>query len=207
MNRLRESIKRSMRKIVSYCLWKILLPLRDALREKPRYHIDDEKWHHGSSIDGMTPQFVKIGRYFVSGPDSFILSHDASYFIFTEKYLVEPTEIGDDVFLGVGAIILPGVKIGNRVVVGAGSVVTDDVPDNCVVVGNPAKVICTIDEYLQKAETRGVLYSAPYSKEHIRKQLGSVTPKQLNDIQKSMIEQYRKRNPNQNEWIKYNNET
>lgn len=49
--------------------------------------------------------------------------------------------IGDNVYIGAGALIMGPVRIGNNVVIGAGSVVTKDIPDNCVVAGNPAKVI------------------------------------------------------------------
>ncbi|OHW61980.1 putative acetyltransferase EpsM [Andreesenia angusta] len=50
-------------------------------------------------------------------------------------------EIGRDSFIGINASIIQGVKIGASVIVGAGSVVIEDVPDNCVVVGNPARII------------------------------------------------------------------
>lgn len=53
----------------------------------------------------------------------------------------KPITIGDNVWFGGNCVVLPGVTIGNNVVVGAGSVVTKDVPDNAVVVGNPAKII------------------------------------------------------------------
>jgi len=49
--------------------------------------------------------------------------------------------VGSDVFIGYGSIIMPGVRIGNRCVVGAGSVVTKSVPDGTVVVGNPAHAV------------------------------------------------------------------
>ncbi len=55
-----------------------------------------------------------------------------------------PVRIGDDVWIGAGAIILPGVSIGNDSVVGAGSVVTHDVPPAVVVAGNPARVLRTL---------------------------------------------------------------
>jgi len=53
----------------------------------------------------------------------------------------KPIVIGDDVWIGANAVILPGVTIGRHVVVAAGAVVTHDVPDNCVVGGVPAKLI------------------------------------------------------------------
>jgi acetyltransferase-like isoleucine patch superfamily enzyme len=57
------------------------------------------------------------------------------------KILFEEVTVDDDSDLGVGSIILPGVKIGKGVVVGAGAVVTKDVPDYAVVVGSPARII------------------------------------------------------------------
>ena len=53
--------------------------------------------------------------------------------------------IGEDCWFGGNAIVLPGVTIGRGVTVGAGSVVTKDIPDFCVVAGNPARVIRTIE--------------------------------------------------------------
>ena len=50
--------------------------------------------------------------------------------------------------------MLPGVTIGNNVIVGANSTVTHDVPDGVVVAGSPAKVICSLDDYLTKERTR-----------------------------------------------------
>lgn len=57
-----------------------------------------------------------------------------------------PVHIGDDVWLGAGVIVLPGVKIGSGSVIGAGSVVTKDIPENVVAVGNPCKVLRPITE-------------------------------------------------------------
>ncbi len=59
-------------------------------------------------------------------------------------------EIMDNVFIGCNTTILGGIKIGPNAVVGAGSVVTKDVPENSVVAGNPAKVIGTFDAFLEK---------------------------------------------------------
>jgi len=61
------------------------------------------------------------------------------------REFAKPISIGNDVWIGGGAIVCPGVAIGNGVVIGAGSVVTKDVPDNVFVAGNPARVIKTIE--------------------------------------------------------------
>ena len=73
-------------------------------------------------------------------------------------------EIGDDVFVGANAVILPNVKIGNRVIVGAGAIVTKDIPDNSVVVGNPARVVCTYDEI--EAKNRELMKNVPVYDTH-----------------------------------------
>lgn len=79
-----------------------------------------------------------------------ILAHDGS----TKRALgysrVGRVKIGDHVFVGAGAIILPGVTIGNNVIVGAGAVISKDVPDDSVVVGNPARVIGSVAAYIEK---------------------------------------------------------
>ncbi len=79
-----------------------------------------------------------------------ILTHDGS----TKKILgyskVGCVTIGDDVFIGADSIVLPNVKIGNKVIVGAGCVVARDIPDNSVVAGNPARVLGTYDAYVEK---------------------------------------------------------
>ena len=59
---------------------------------------------------------------------------------------MRPVEIGADVWVGGGAIILPGVQIGSRAVIGAGSVVTRDVPEQVFAAGNPCRVIREITE-------------------------------------------------------------
>ena len=58
-----------------------------------------------------------------------------------------PVHIGNNVWIGAGAIILPGIAIGDNSVIGAGSVVTKDVPANVVAVGNPCRVLCEIGEH------------------------------------------------------------
>ena len=59
-------------------------------------------------------------------------------------------KIGNNVFIGMKSTILKGVHIGNNVIIGANSLVNKDIPDNCVVAGNPAKVIMTLEQYYEK---------------------------------------------------------
>jgi maltose O-acetyltransferase len=79
-----------------------------------------------------------------------ILAHDAS----TKRYLnytrIGKVRIGNRVFIGTSSIILPGVTIGDDVIVGAGSIVTRDIPNGVVSAGNPARVLCSIEEFLSR---------------------------------------------------------
>lgn len=72
------------------------------------------------------------------------------------------TLIGDNVFIGMNSIILMGSSIGNNVIVGAGSVVSGKIPDNTVVAGNPAKVICKLDDYYHKRKSKTIDESFEY---------------------------------------------
>lgn len=84
---------------------------------------------------GINPRGVHIGEYVRVTGGVTILAHDACRALKADVY------IGNNCFIGNKAIILPGVKIGNQVIVAAGAVVTKDVPSNCIVAGNPAKII------------------------------------------------------------------
>ena len=99
-----------------------------------------------SYIDGCHGPLVSIGNN-VTITGARILAHDAS----TKKFLgytkIGCVAIGNNVFIGSGAIILPGTKIGNNVIIGAGTVIASDVPDNSVMIGNPARKLCDCDEY------------------------------------------------------------
>lgn len=112
-----------------------------------------------TKIDSLFPELVEIGDYFMSAPGSRILTHDASLLLFTDKIRANKTIIGNWVFLGADSIVMPGVRISDRVIVGSGAIVTKDVPSNSVVAGNPAKHICSVDEYIQKCELRQCLYN------------------------------------------------
>ena len=66
------------------------------------------------------------------------------------NYNCAPIEVGDNVFIGCNTTILPNVKIGNNVIIAAGSIVNKDIPDGSIVGGNPAKIIGNFDEYVNQ---------------------------------------------------------
>lgn len=108
----------------------------------------------GVVIDASHCYHITIGDNVTLAPRVHILAHDASTFIFIGKTRAANVVIGSNVFVGAGSIVLPGVHIGNRVIIGAGSIVAKDIPDNSVAIGNPAKVVCSIDEYLAKEQVK-----------------------------------------------------
>ncbi|OMJ07310.1 putative acetyltransferase [Smittium culicis] len=91
---------------------------------------------------------VDIGNDVMFGPNVqiYTVTHplEAQLRISGQEYS-RPIKIGDNVWIGGGSIVLPGITIGNNSVVAAGSVVTKDVPENVVVAGNPAKFMKKID--------------------------------------------------------------
>lgn len=86
---------------------------------------------------------VTIGSHSMFGPGVQIYSatHPMNAVQRRSFELGRPVTIGEDVWVGGGALIMPGVKIGSRVVVGAGSVVTNDLPDDVVAAENPCRIL------------------------------------------------------------------
>ena len=83
------------------------------------------------------PEKIKIGANCIIGYNSTILTHE--YLL--HEYRLGEVDIGSNVMIGANCTILPGVTIGDNAVVGAGSIVTKDVPANAFVAGNPARVV------------------------------------------------------------------
>lgn len=101
-------------------------------------------------IDFSHCWLITIGNNVRFAPRVQLIAHDGSLRESTGKVKIGLITIGDDVFIGNGAIVLLGVTIGCNSVIGAGSVVTKDVAPNSVVAGNPAKYICATSELIKK---------------------------------------------------------
>lgn len=88
---------------------------------------------------------LKIGRDCAVGPNCYLTDHDhglnPNFTPLEQPMIAKPTIIGDRVWLGANVTVLKGITIGNDAVIGAGSVVTKDIPQGAIAVGVPAKVI------------------------------------------------------------------
>lgn len=89
----------------------------------------------GARLDRTNPKGVHIGDFTAITSGAGILTHDFVNRLHTDVF------IGRNCFIGYGAVVLPGVRIGDSVIVTANSVVGRDVPSNCIVMGNPARVV------------------------------------------------------------------
>ena len=121
-------------------LWKKLVRFYPwYLRRVYKMDIGKDVWvswkaHLDKSIN---PRGIHIGDRTIIANGAMILSHDMC------RRLKVNTSIGNDCLIGARSIILPGVTIGDSSLVAAGGVVSKDVPPNCVVAGNPAKIVKT----------------------------------------------------------------
>lgn len=102
---------------------------------------------------GSEPYLITIGSHCQITRNVKFYTHGGAGAI-REKYpnfdCFGKISIGNYVYIGNNAMIMPGVSIGDNVLVAAGSVVTKSVPSNVVIGGNPAKIICKIDDYIQR---------------------------------------------------------
>jgi maltose O-acetyltransferase len=101
-------------------------------------------------VDTSACYAISIGDWCGFGEQCLILSHDAQMDEFLDAGLVAKVTIHESCHFGSRTVILPGVEVGPRTMVGANSVVTKSLPPDTVCAGTPAKVICTLDEYLER---------------------------------------------------------
>ncbi len=99
-------------------------------------------------LDIMFPEKIKVGRNTVIGYNTTILAHE--YLI--KEYRLGDVIIGDEVMIGANSTILPGVTIGDRAIVSAGTLVHKDVPAGAFVGGNPMRVIYTREEMERRSQ-------------------------------------------------------
>jgi acetyltransferase-like isoleucine patch superfamily enzyme len=128
--------------------WAAYLKARNVL------HAMGEHCYIQTDAQIADPALVKLGNN-VRLTGCVLYGHDGSVNMINRAFglkldKVGKIEIGNNVFVGRQAIIMPGVTIGDNVIVAAGAVVTKDVPENSVVGGVPAKVICSLQSHVDR---------------------------------------------------------
>src|SRR5215213_3073282 len=151
LNATREAEQGERRRILSELFW----AGGDTVWMQPPFFCD-----YGSNIELGERVFfnfncvvldvcpVRIGSFTLFGPavQIYTAMHPLNAVLRRREEFGKPVEIGANVWVGGGAIILPGVRIGSRAVIGAGSVVTRDIPDAVFAAGNPCRAIRDIAE-------------------------------------------------------------
>lgn len=108
------------------------------------------------------------------------------------------TTIGDNVFIGMNSIVLMGAAIGNNVIIGAGSIVNGKIPDNVVAAGNPARIICTLEQFYEKRKSLYIdeaalcarEYYSRYGKKPSIQEMGAFFPIYLERSKKALQENH-----------------
>lgn len=121
------------------------------------------------SMFGTEPWCITLGDNVHITRDVLFITHDGGTLIYRQYVpdleITKPITVGNNVYIGVRSIIMPGVNIGNNVIIAAGAVVTKDVPDNTIVGGVPARVIKSGDEYFEKIQRESLHLGHLKSKE------------------------------------------
>lgn len=115
---------------------------------------------------GSEPYLITIGENCLIAQNVKFITHDGAVHIlnslnyFNGKKMdnIAPINIGNNVYIGMNAMIMPGVSIGNNVIIGAGSIVTKNIDSDSVVVGVPARKIGTIKQYYENNKIKNRFY-------------------------------------------------
>jgi acetyltransferase-like isoleucine patch superfamily enzyme len=161
-----------MRQIIKYLAFKGIAPTflyrklcrpssgewAEYLKKRGRLHSIGENVAINSDVVITDPEYVRIGNNVLLSSCT-LVGHNGAVSVLNRAYNLKLDDVGkidikDNVFIGIGAIILPGVTIGPNAIVGAGAVVTKDVPSGSIVGGVPARVIGDVDSYVKKLKER-----------------------------------------------------
>lgn len=131
-------------------------PLRVWILRKHGVKIG-ENCHISNIWYSTEPYLIEIGNHVAIAPRTELITHDGGVWIFRNNGFPNidvfgKIIIGDNTFIGSGCTILPNTTIGNNCVIGSGSVVRGRIPDNSIVIGNPAKVIMKTSIYKKLVE-------------------------------------------------------
>ena len=144
-------VNKSTRKLIA----ELLPNSKNVVHIEPPFHCDygyniecGENVFFNVNCVVLDSMKVTIGSNVLFGPGVHIYtaSHPLNKLERQNTEIAKPVNIGDDCWIGGQVVICPGITIGSGSVIGAGSVVTKDIPENCLAVGNPAKVIRKLNQ-------------------------------------------------------------
>lgn len=120
-----------------------------------------------ASVKFDTFELIEIGERTTISSNTILLTHDYSFTNAlravgepskTDIGIIKPIKIGNNCFIGMNVVVLPGTIVEDNVLVGAGSVIRGRLESDSVYIGNPAKRIMSMEEYVEKIKTRDNLY-------------------------------------------------
>lgn len=161
----KNELKILMQKIWFYCLPTSTLRVKYIYKHNVFGECGEKLFFQPRKLPA-DPKFIRLHDNVIIAADVTFVTHDVIYLLLRnidaklDAQHLDCIEVMDNVFIGLGTIILPGVKIGPNAIIAAGSVITKDVPPYSVVGGNPAKIIGTFDELIKKRKAESeILYS------------------------------------------------
>lgn len=165
----------SILKLIEYKILSVLNPMK--LAKKIGVNIDESSRIISMPNFGSEPYLITIGKHVTISSEVNFVTHDGATWCFRETdeykgiFKYGKIFVGDNCFIGMRSIILPGVKIGNNCIVAAGAVVTKDVPDGCIVGGVPARIIESSDSYAEKIKKSMPTYDLQNYKKNKKEEL------------------------------------
>ncbi len=138
--------------------------------EKHGVHFEGQPNYICRSVyfDGTGYHLIHIGEQVVLSKEVMLLTHDFSvrtglmalgedFEAHKDDHVEKEIRIGNNVFVGARAFLLPGTKIGDNVIIGAGAVVRGEIPSDSIVVGNPAKVVGSLTEWAKRHKDDAII--------------------------------------------------
>ena len=172
MNKIFNFLRARLRKILLEEIW-----LNDYI--KAGLSIGNNCSLNGELVVDISHAWlIEIGDHVIFAPQVYLLAHDTSTKKSTGYVRIGKIKIGDHCFIGARVMILPGVEIGKNSIVGAASVVTISFHENSVIAGNPAKYICSVEEYENRLKNQ--FMSVPHFSEEYT--LDKITPEMKQEM-------------------------